>query len=166
MRNHARELWACDFLNQYTALFTVAYVFVVMEIASRRVVLANVTTSPTLAWVKQQIRQATPDDSNAAAFMQYGGDASQPDYTGGIAWSMKSADLSVVLGVDFWAPFRHLTPRFPGYVLLQVGTRVRHVVEHSLTDLRGTVFFQETPGAGWGLWAGLAVGVLFNRDAI
>ena len=60
VRNHAGELWACDFLTQYTATFTVAYVFVVMEIASRRVAHFNVTTAPTLAWVKQQLREATP----------------------------------------------------------------------------------------------------------
>ena len=33
------------------------YVFVVMELGSRRVVHANVTSSPTLAWVKNQIRE-------------------------------------------------------------------------------------------------------------
>jgi hypothetical protein len=60
IRNHAKETWACDFLTQYTALFAVAYVFVVMEIGSRRIVHVNVTTNPTLAWVKQQIREATP----------------------------------------------------------------------------------------------------------
>ena len=38
VRNHATELWACDFLSQYTATFAVAYVFVIMEIASRRIV--------------------------------------------------------------------------------------------------------------------------------
>ncbi|MBU1495155.1 MAG: helix-turn-helix domain-containing protein, partial [Actinobacteria bacterium] len=32
VRNHAKELWACDFLTQYTAFFAIAYVFVVMEI--------------------------------------------------------------------------------------------------------------------------------------
>ena len=48
-----------DFLTQPTALFTVVYILVVMEIASRRIVLINATTSPGLAWVKQQIRQAT-----------------------------------------------------------------------------------------------------------
>ena len=58
--NHAHELWACDFLVQYTAGFTVVYVFVVMEIATRRIVHFNVTKSPTLAWVKQQFREATP----------------------------------------------------------------------------------------------------------
>ena len=57
--NHAGEMWSCDFLTQYTALFTVVHVFVVMEIASRRIVHANVTTSPTLPWVKQQSREAT-----------------------------------------------------------------------------------------------------------
>jgi putative transposase len=31
-----------------------------MEIATRRIVLINVTTSPSLAWVQQQIRQVTP----------------------------------------------------------------------------------------------------------
>jgi hypothetical protein len=59
VRNHAKEIWACDFLTQYTALFAIAYVFVIMEIHSRRIVHVNVTTSPTIAWVKQQIRHAT-----------------------------------------------------------------------------------------------------------
>jgi putative transposase len=60
VRNHAKELWACDFLTQYTVTFTVVYVFVVMEIASRHLVHFNVTTTPTLAWVKRQLRDATP----------------------------------------------------------------------------------------------------------
>jgi hypothetical protein len=62
VRNHAKEIWACDFLTRYTALFTIAYVFVIMEIDSRRIVHINVTTNPTLAWVQQQIREATPWD--------------------------------------------------------------------------------------------------------
>jgi len=60
VRIHAKEVWACDFLTQYTALFAVVYVFVVMEIGSRRIVHVNVTTNPTLPWIKQQIREATP----------------------------------------------------------------------------------------------------------
>jgi putative transposase len=59
VKNHADQMFAVDFLTQYTALFTVVYVFVVMEIASRRIVLVNTTTSPGLDWVKQQIRHAT-----------------------------------------------------------------------------------------------------------
>jgi putative transposase len=59
VKNHASQVFAIDFLTQYTAVFTVVYVLVVMEIASRRIVLINATTSPGLEWVKQQIRQAT-----------------------------------------------------------------------------------------------------------
>jgi putative transposase len=59
IRNHASQVFAADFLTQYTALFTTVYVFVVMHVTSRRIVLINATASPGLAWVKQQIRQAT-----------------------------------------------------------------------------------------------------------
>jgi putative transposase len=59
IRNHASQIFACDLLTQSTALFTIVYIFVVMEIASRRIVLINVATSAGLAWVQQQIRQAT-----------------------------------------------------------------------------------------------------------
>ena len=62
MKNHSKQIYACDFLTQHTALFTVVYIFVVMEIASRQIVLINATTSPSLAWVKQQIREITPWD--------------------------------------------------------------------------------------------------------
>jgi hypothetical protein len=54
VRNHAKEIWACDFLTQYTALFAVVYVFVIMEIDSRRIAHVNVTTNPTLLWVKRK----------------------------------------------------------------------------------------------------------------
>ena len=57
--NHAKEVWACDFLTQHTAFYAVDYVFVIMEIGSRRVVHVNVTTNPTLLCVKQEIREAT-----------------------------------------------------------------------------------------------------------
>jgi putative transposase len=58
IRNHAKQVFACDFLVQNTALFSAVYIFVVMEIGSRRIVHINTTTSPSLAWVEQQIRQA------------------------------------------------------------------------------------------------------------
>ena len=60
VKNHAKQSYACDFLTQHTAFFAVVYIFVVMEIASRKIVLINATTSPSLDWVKQQIREITP----------------------------------------------------------------------------------------------------------
>jgi hypothetical protein len=42
-------------MTQHTALFAVIYVFVVMELNTRRIVNINVTTQPSLPWVKRQI---------------------------------------------------------------------------------------------------------------
>jgi putative transposase len=53
--NHSGEVFACDFLVQYTARFEVVYVFVVMEVASRRIALVNATRAPTLDWVKGHV---------------------------------------------------------------------------------------------------------------
>ena len=80
IKNHSHELFACDFMTQYTALFTTVYVFVVMEISTRRIVHCNVTESPTLHWVKIQIRDIAAFDrkprfllhDNDGVFGQYG----------------------------------------------------------------------------------------------
>ena len=53
MRRLILSLLAC----LRAVLFAVAYIFVVMEIGFRRIVHVNVTTNPTLPWVKQQIRE-------------------------------------------------------------------------------------------------------------
>jgi transposase InsO family protein len=58
--NHASEMWACDFLQTYDALFRTIFVFVIIELESRRVVHVNVTRHPSDAWVAQQLREATP----------------------------------------------------------------------------------------------------------
>ena len=45
-----------------TAPFRVLYVFVIMEIGTRRIVHCNVTSHPTAAWTLQQFREAIPTD--------------------------------------------------------------------------------------------------------
>jgi hypothetical protein len=49
-------------MRDNTALFTTVYVFVVMEISTRRIVHCNVTESPALDWVKIQIRDIAAFD--------------------------------------------------------------------------------------------------------
>jgi hypothetical protein len=62
IKNHSHELFACDFMTQYTALFAIVYVFVVMEIGTRRIVRFNLTESPAVGWVKIQIRDIVAFD--------------------------------------------------------------------------------------------------------
>jgi putative transposase len=62
VRNHARSMLACDFLVVVTAGFRQLYVFVLMEIGTRRVLHCNVTAYPTASWTLQQFREALPGD--------------------------------------------------------------------------------------------------------
>ncbi len=60
LTGHASELWTMDLTTQPLWNYSMRYVLVLMELRSRRVVHVAVTASPTLAWVKQQVREATP----------------------------------------------------------------------------------------------------------
>lgn len=62
VRNHVRSIVACDFLVVVTARFRVLYVFLVMELGTRRIVHCNVTAHPTAEWTLQQFREAIPTD--------------------------------------------------------------------------------------------------------
>ena len=62
VRNHTRSLLACDFLVVVTAGFRQLYVFVLMEIGTRRIVHCNVTAHPTAAWTLQHFREALPGE--------------------------------------------------------------------------------------------------------
>jgi transposase InsO family protein len=60
LKNHAKDIWACDFLPVIDLRFRLLYLFFIVELASRRIVHIGVTRSPTDAWVAQQLREATP----------------------------------------------------------------------------------------------------------
>ena len=60
LRNHAHEIWACDFLQVIDLGFRSLFAFFVVDLDSRRVVHVGVTRHPTDAWVAQQLREATP----------------------------------------------------------------------------------------------------------
>jgi transposase InsO family protein len=59
LRNHARETWACDFLQAYDVFFRPIFALVFIELATRKVVCAATTRGPSQAWVTQQLRNAT-----------------------------------------------------------------------------------------------------------
>jgi putative transposase len=60
VRNHAQVIVACDFFVVVTAIFRTLYVFVMMELGSRRILHHNVTSNPTAEWAAQQFREALP----------------------------------------------------------------------------------------------------------
>jgi transposase InsO family protein len=62
VRNHSRSVLACDFFVVVTATFRVVYVFVVLEIGTRRILHWNVTAHPTADWTAQQFRMIVPGD--------------------------------------------------------------------------------------------------------
>jgi hypothetical protein len=62
VRNHALAIVACDFLVVVTVKFQFLYVFVILELGSRRILQCNVTAHPTAEWTVQQVREAMPNE--------------------------------------------------------------------------------------------------------
>ena len=62
VRNHASAVLACDFFIAITATFHVLYVFVVLEVGTRRIRHWNVTDHPTAEWTAQQFRMLMSGD--------------------------------------------------------------------------------------------------------
>src|SRR5215831_2047303 len=57
VRNHAKLIMACDFFVVITANFRILYIFVVLELGTRRILHHNVTAHPTAEWTLQQFRE-------------------------------------------------------------------------------------------------------------
>jgi transposase InsO family protein len=62
VRNHARSMLACDFFVVVTAGFRMLYIFVVLEVGTRRILHWNVTDHPTGEWTAQQFRMVVSGD--------------------------------------------------------------------------------------------------------
>ena len=62
VRNHAQAMVACDFFISVTATFKIVYVFVAMEIQSRKVLHFHVTRHPSSEWTIQQFREVLAFD--------------------------------------------------------------------------------------------------------
>src|SRR5499433_2803791 len=57
VRNHTKAILATDFFVVVTATFRLIYVFVIMELDTRRILHFNVTQHPTAEWTLQQFRE-------------------------------------------------------------------------------------------------------------
>lgn len=63
VNNHAKQIWACDFLHARDLLFRSVFAFFIMDVHTRRIVHFGVTRHPTDAWTTQQLREATAWDT-------------------------------------------------------------------------------------------------------
>jgi len=140
IRNHARQVWACDFLTQHTAFFAVAYVFVVMEIESRRIVHINVTRNPTLAWVKQQFREATSEDL-APRFLVHDNDGIFGQWGRAVTFEQSGHRRSYRCHLDRWLggvmeidglPIPYGAPNASPYVERLIRTLRQEALDHFL----------------------------------
>jgi hypothetical protein len=52
VRNHAQAMLTSNFFVVVTARFRVLYVFVIMEVGTRKIAYFNVTDDPTAAWTR------------------------------------------------------------------------------------------------------------------
>ena len=50
LRNHAKDMWACDFLQVPDLFFRSLFAFFIIDMRSRKVIHVGVHTSPTDAW--------------------------------------------------------------------------------------------------------------------
>ncbi len=58
--SHASQVFALDFTTQFLWDYSLCHVLAIMAVDTRRIVHIAMTRHPTLDWVKQQIREATP----------------------------------------------------------------------------------------------------------
>jgi transposase InsO family protein len=61
VKTHAADTFACDFLPVVDVFFRHLYLYFIIELGTRRVVLVRVTSAPNQTWVAQQWREATPN---------------------------------------------------------------------------------------------------------
>jgi transposase InsO family protein len=61
LKNHSRNMWACDFLQTHDVWFRPVFAFFVVNVGTREVVHFGVTRAPTSEWTAQQLRNATPE---------------------------------------------------------------------------------------------------------
>lgn len=92
VRNHAQTALACDFFVAVTATFKVLYVFVVLEVGTRRIAHWNLTAHPTAEWTAQQFRLIIPGDQ-AHRFVIHDRDTI---YSDGVDRSLAAMGLTIL----------------------------------------------------------------------
>ena len=151
LASHADQIFMMDFTTQPLWNYSMRYVLVIMALGSRDVVHVAVTANPTLAWVKQQIREATPWDNaprflihdNDGIFGQFGTRRRAGDETTGRSHRCAlDLWLDQVIGVE-GIPIPYGAPNAAAHIERFMGTLRRECLDHFIflteAQLRRTV---------------------------
>jgi transposase InsO family protein len=129
LRNHRDGIAAMDFFTVPTAMFRVLHVFLVIRHGRRDVVRCSVTTSPTAAWVAQQLRETFPFES-APRFLIFDRD---PIFSAGLTATIRSM-LMEPTRTSYRSPWQNgVAERFVGTVR---GELLDHVIVLNARHLR------------------------------
>ncbi len=60
LQNHAKDMWACDFLQVTDLFFRSLFTFFIIDLHSRKVIHVGVTRSPTDAWTARTAARGNP----------------------------------------------------------------------------------------------------------
>jgi transposase InsO family protein len=121
LKNHAGDIWACDFTVVFDLLFRPLYVFVIVELQTRSVVHTAVTTSPSDKWTAQQLREATPW-GQAPKYLIHDRDNKYDQQFSAVATSSGIKELRT--------PFR--APKANAYCERFIGSLKRECLDHML----------------------------------
>jgi putative transposase len=104
VRNHAQAILTCDFFIVVTTHFRVLYVFVIMEVGTRKIAHFNVTDHPTAVWTLQQFREVITGEQ-AQHFLIHDRDSIYPS---DLDSALKTMELRI-LKTPFRAPRQTLS---------------------------------------------------------
>ena len=140
LKNQSKAIWSCDFLVQHTVGFRVLYVFVIMKLASRRVVHFNVTEHPTMEWVKQQLRNACFEEP-LPKFLIHDNDGKYGQFGRPIQVEKSGSRVSCRCAFDVWLvevmgvkgiPTPYRAPNASAHLERLIGTLWRECLDHIL----------------------------------
>ena len=121
LKNQASGILACDFTIVNDWLFRQWYVFVVMELKTRRIIHTGVTKYPTDEWTAQQLREATPW-GKGPKYLIRDRDKKYATHFSAVAMNSGIQELKT--------PFR--TPQANGYCERFMGSLRRECMDHIL----------------------------------
>src|SRR5260370_23318794 len=127
VRNQAQAVVACDFFIVVTASFRVLYVFVLLEVGTRRIAHFNVTAHPTATWTLQQFREVMMDEQSYR-FVLHDRDRI---YSSELDSALKAMDLEILK-----TPFQ--APQANAFCERLIGTIRRECLDFLTRSTRGT----------------------------